>query len=50
MKISVSAAVSQEEKTEIDRYCKEHDIKIAQLIRWALRDYLNKMDKTNSVQ
>ena len=50
MKISISASVTPEEKAEIDKFCKDRDIKIAQLIRWAIRDYMDKKDKTNSVQ
>ena len=40
--IQIAARVSEEEKAELEKYCQEHDIKISQLIRWALRDYLDK--------
>lgn len=36
----ISARISEQEKKEIEKYCKERDIKVSQLIRWALRDYL----------
>lgn len=40
--IQIAARVSEEEKAELEQYCQEHDIKISQLIRWAIKDYLDK--------
>lgn len=36
----IAARVSEDEKRELEVYCKQHDIKLSQLIRWALKDYL----------
>ncbi len=38
----IATRVSDEEKRELEQYCKERDIKISQLIRWAIKDYLDK--------
>ena len=46
MKIQISTTVTPDEKDEIDSFCRAHDIKVAQLIRWALRDYMNKDNKS----
>lgn len=36
----IAARVTEEEKEELMQYCKEHDIKISQLIRWAIKAYI----------
>lgn len=36
----IAARVTEEEKQELENYCKEHDIKLSQLIRWAIKEYL----------
>lgn len=38
----IAARVSEEEKRVLEAYCKERDIKISQLIRWAIKDYIEK--------
>ncbi len=38
----ISARVTEEEKADLQRYCEERDIKVSQLIRWALRNYIEK--------
>lgn len=42
----IAARISEEEKRELEQYCKEHDIKLSQLIRWAIKEYIerNKVD------
>lgn len=45
--IQIAAKVTAEEKEEIVEYCKQHDIKISQLIRWAIKDYITKETKNN---
>ena len=37
----IATRVSEEEKQELEKYCQEHDIKISQLIRWAIKEYIN---------
>lgn len=36
----IATRVTEEEKQELEKYCREHDIKISQLIRKAIKDYL----------
>lgn len=36
----IAARISEEEKKILDAYCNAHDIKISQLIRWAIKEYL----------
>ena len=43
----IAARVSEEEKELLEQYCKEHDIKISQLVRWAIKDYMTKETKDN---
>lgn len=38
----IAARVTEDEKKKIEEYCKEHDVKISQLIRWAVKEYINK--------
>lgn len=38
----IATRVSEQEKQEIEKFCQEHDIKISQLIRWAIKDYIDK--------
>ncbi len=38
----IATRVSDDEKRELEQYCKDRDIKISQLIRWAIKDYLDK--------
>lgn len=38
----IATRVSEQEKQEIEAYCKQHDIKISQLIRWAIKAYIEK--------
>ena len=40
----IATRVSEEEKFEIEEYCKKHDIKVSQLIRWAVKTYINEGD------
>lgn len=36
----IAARVDEDEKDAIDIYCDMHDISISQLIRWAVREYI----------
>lgn len=36
----IAARVTEDEKKALEDYCKERDIKISQLIRWAVKEYL----------
>lgn len=36
----VAARVTDEEKEAFEQYCAEHDIKLSQLIRWAVKEYI----------
>lgn len=47
MKVKIAALVEQEEKEELEKYCEQHDIKISQLIRKAVKEYLTKETKEN---
>lgn len=38
----IAARLSNEEKNKLEQYCKDRDIKISQLIRWAIKDYIEK--------
>lgn len=38
----IAARISEEEKQELEKYCREHDIKLSQLIRWAIKEYIEK--------
>ena len=40
----VAARVSDEEKKALEEFCETHDIKLSQLVRWALRDYIEKIE------
>ena len=40
----IAARVSDEEKEGLEEFCEDHDIKVSQLIRWAVRDYIEKID------
>lgn len=42
MAVQIATRVTEEEKRELEQYCKSHDIKISQLIRWAIKDYMDK--------
>ena len=42
MAVQIATRVTEEEKKEIEQYCKKHDIKVSQLIRWAIKDYMDK--------
>lgn len=37
---SIAAKITEEDKKEVEAYCKERDIKMSQLIRWALKEYI----------
>ena len=37
----IAARVTDEEKKELDEYCEKNDIKISQLIRWAIKEYIH---------
>ena len=37
----IAARVSEEEKEALEKYCEEHDIKLSQLIRWAIKNYIS---------
>ena len=41
----IASRVSEEEKQELEQYCKEHDIKISQLIRKAIKEYMERENK-----
>ena len=43
----IATRVTDDEKQLLDQYCAKHDIKISQLIRWAIKDYMTK--ETNDV-
>lgn len=43
----IAARVTDEEKELLEQYCKDHDIKISQLVRWAVKDYMTKETKDN---
>lgn len=36
----LATRVTQEEKAALEKYCKEHDITLSQLIRWAIKEYI----------
>lgn len=36
----IASRVTEEEKRILEDYCKKNDIKISQLVRWAVRKYL----------
>ena len=36
----LATRVTQEEKEALEEYCKEHDITLSQLIRWAIKEYI----------
>lgn len=38
----IAARVTDEEKQELELYCRENDIKLSQLIRKAVKEYLEK--------
>lgn len=40
MKVHISTTISEEEKQELINYCEQHDITVSQLIRKALKEYL----------
>lgn len=40
MKVHISTTINEEEKQELVNYCEKHDITISQLIRKALKEYL----------
>ena len=42
MKISACYIVKDEEKKRIDAFCKENDMSVSQLIRKAIKEYMNK--------
>lgn len=44
MAIQITSRVTEQEKKILEDYCKKNDIKVAQLIRWAVREYLAKKD------
>lgn len=41
----IAARISEEEKRELEEYCREHDIKLSQLIRWAIKAYIEEHSK-----
>lgn len=40
MALQIATRISEEEKKELLKYCEERDIKISQLIRWAIKEYI----------
>lgn len=38
----IATRVSEEEKEAFERFCRDHDIKISQLIRWSIKEYIDK--------
>lgn len=38
--MQIAARVSEEEKQELELYCKKHDITVAKLIRKAVKEYM----------
>lgn len=44
--VQIAARVSEDEKQRLEQYCKGHDIKMSQLIRWAVKDYLDKAEQS----
>lgn len=48
--IQIAAKVTEEEKAQIIEYCEQHDIKISQLIRKAVKEYITKEIKENKVE
>ena len=45
----ISVKISDEEREMYTNYCKEHDIKISQLVRWAIKAYILK-DETKETK
>lgn len=43
----IAARVTDEEKQLLEEYCEQHDIKLSQLIRWAVKDYIGMTKETN---
>ena len=41
----ISVSMSEEEKQAFADYCKEHDIKVSQLVRWDVKEYIDKGNK-----
>lgn len=39
---NIATRVKEDEKKVIDQFCKENDISVSQLIRKAIREYINK--------
>ena len=39
--VHISARLTAKEKAEIDEYCEKYDYKIAQLIRRAVKEYMD---------
>lgn len=50
----ISVKISDEEKEMYTNYCKKYDIKISQLVRWAIKAYIfdekTKETKENKVE
>ena len=50
----ISVKISDEEREMYTNYCKKHDIKISQLVRWAIKAYIldeeTKETKENKVE
>lgn len=36
----LATRIDEQEKKKLEEYCKTHDIKLSQLIRWAIKEYL----------
>lgn len=41
MALQIATRISEKEKKELEQYCEERDIKISQLIRWAIKEYID---------
>ena len=41
----IAARVTEEEKQDFNSYCDEHDISLSQLIRWAVKEYIENHSK-----
>lgn len=39
---NIATRVKDEEKARIDEFCKENDMSVSQLIRKAIKEYMNK--------
>ncbi len=44
-KFQIAARVTEQEKKEIEKFCEERDIKVSQLIRWAIKEYIERSKK-----